>query len=124
VPSLTFLGADLYAGGAFTSAGGVAVHVGGSFVTAGGKPSYGFALWHPPQSDRLEATVGVLPGGDSVIAWSSDPDRVYQGLSTTNLAEPFVPFGDPIPAQSPLTSFTHPVAPSGARFFQVREAAP
>ena len=100
------------------------LHVGGHFVTAGGKPSYGFAIWHPPGSGLPQASVGVLPGGSLVITWNSVSNVSYQIRSTTNLSVPLSTFAGPILAVGPTTSFTNSTTAIPARYFQIEQLPP
>jgi len=104
-----------------------ALHVGGHFVTAGGKPSYGFAIWHPrdsgqpPGTGPLLASVATLPDGNLIITWNSTPNVNYQILSTTNLPLPFAVFVGPIPSGGTTTSFTNSSPADPVRFFQIKQ---
>jgi hypothetical protein len=112
VRALAFCNGDLY--------------VGGSFVTAGGKPSYGFAIWHlpdsgpPPGPGAPLAGVSVLPGGGVVIAWNSVSNATYQIRSTTDLALPFTTFAGPILSGGATTSFTNSTT-DPVRFFLIEQ---
>lgn len=106
---------------AFTGGGLLA---GGSFASAGGKPSYGFAIWHPPGANQPQASLSILAGGSFVISWTSVPETSYQIRSTTNLSEPFSILTGPIPSSGGTTQYTNAPSAEGARFFQVEQLPP
>jgi hypothetical protein len=103
--------------------------VGGHFVTAGGKPSYGFAIWHPPDSGQPPgpgaplARAITLPGGSLVITWNSQPNVNYRIHSTTDLTLQFTTLAGPILSGGAATSFTNSTAGS-ARFFLIEQLPP
>jgi len=98
------------------------VHVGGTFLIAGGKPSYYFGIWNPPSSVPI-ASISVSPNGDVAIEWTSQPNQFYRIHSSTDLATPFAPIGDPISSSATTTVFTN--ANGGtARFFVIEKTAP
>jgi hypothetical protein len=106
------------------------LHVGGHFASAGGKPSYGFAIWHPPDSGQppgpgaLLAAVNVLPGSNLVITWNSLPNVSYQILSTTDLSVPFSTFAGPILSGGTTTRFTNSTPADLIRFFLIEQLPP
>lgn len=105
-----------------------ALHAGGYFATAGGKPSYGFAIWHPPDAGQPPggaplAGVTMLPGGQLVITWNSASNGNYRVHSTTDLAVSFTPFAGPIPSAGATTSFTNSTL-GPARFFLIEQLPP
>lgn len=101
-----------------------ALHVGGYFVSAGGKPSYGFAIWHPPASASLQAGASVVSGNSLVITWNSIPSVSYAILSTTNLSQPFTTLAGPIVATGTTTSYTNSVTANPGRYFQIEQLGP
>jgi hypothetical protein len=103
---------------------GEALHLGGHFVTAGGKPSYGFAIWHPTVSGAPNASLTVLPGGSLEFSWTSVAGVSYQILATTSLSEPFTFFSGPIPSGGATTTHTTSTAAGPARFFLIEQLAP
>ncbi len=105
-----------------------ALHVGGHFGWAGGKPSYGFAIWHPdsvlpPGPSAPVASATLLPGANAVITWNSVSNVNYRIRSTTDLNLPFTIFAGPIPAVGATTRFTNS-ATGPARFFLIEQLPP
>jgi hypothetical protein len=101
-----------------------ALHVGGHFVTAGGKPSYGFAIWHPTVFGAPDASLTVLSNGSLEFSWTSVANTTYQILSTTSLSEPFTFFSGPIPSGGTTTTHTTSTATGAARFFLIEQLTP
>jgi len=101
-----------------------ALHVGGHFVTAGGKPSYGFAIWHPTVSGAPNASLTVLSNSSLEFSWTSLPGVSYQILATTSLSEPFTFFSGPIPSGGTTTTHTTSTAAGPAQFFLIEQLAP
>jgi hypothetical protein len=93
----------------------------GDFTTAGGLSSQYFAIWHfPPILAHLE----VMSFGNYLLNWNTESNRTYQIYSTTNLFEPFTPFGGPISSAGTNTSFTNAGGSQPNRFFRIQEIVP
>lgn len=102
--SLVLLGNDLYAAG--------------GFQFAGSKSSRFFGIWHEPLPIL---TIRFVPGGSFALNWNSLSNETYQLHVSTNLAQPFAPFGNPIPSGGANTSYTNAVGSGSAQFFQIRQ---
>jgi glycosidase/archaellum component FlaG (FlaF/FlaG flagellin family) len=77
-----------------------------------------------PISDTRSITVSPpvvlspLASNNQLVAWTSAPGVNYQVLATTNLAQPFTPISDPIPASGSTTFFYDP-NPLPQKFYEV-----